>query len=85
MVTKAAVCCPARERWAKNGHQRGRLMIESRAMGQKWSSKRPFAARLESDGVRMVTKAAVCCPARERWGKNGHQRGRLMIESRAIG
>ncbi|WP_148709045.1 hypothetical protein [Falsibacillus albus] len=61
------------------------LLPESRAMGQKWSSKRPFAARLESDGVRMVTKAAVCCPARERWGKNGHQRGRLMIESRAIG
>ncbi|RLQ97221.1 hypothetical protein [Falsibacillus albus] len=33
----------------------------------------------------MVTKAAVCCPARERWGENGHQSGRLMIESRALG
>ncbi|WP_148709044.1 hypothetical protein [Falsibacillus albus] len=50
MVIKEAVCCPARERWGENGHQSGRLLPESRAMGQKWSSKRPFAARPESVG-----------------------------------
>ncbi|WP_148709043.1 hypothetical protein [Falsibacillus albus] len=33
----------------------------------------------------MVTKAAVCCPNREQWGKNGHQSGRLLPGQRALG
>ncbi|WP_267900797.1 hypothetical protein [Falsibacillus albus] len=36
-------------------------------------------------GVKTVIKEAVCCPARERWGENGHQSGRLLPESRAMG